>query len=108
MDCATVSNGEIGYCTCNTCTENEGDCDFHEDCQGGHVCGFNSCPASLGFDSEVDCCSPMGNIRKLCVKNIIKILLIKETFVNKNLFFRLPICSKIIFAKCCKGATIQI
>ena len=25
-------------------------------CQDGLVCGSNNCPASLGFDSEVDCC----------------------------------------------------
>ena len=56
MDCATVSNGEIGFCTCNTCTENEGDCDFNYQCQDGHRCGSNNCPNSYGFDSNTDCC----------------------------------------------------
>ena len=56
VNCATVSNGEIGFCNCNICSGNEGDCDFHEECQVGLDCGSNNCPASLGFDSEVDCC----------------------------------------------------
>ena len=56
VSCATVSNGEIGFCNCNTCSENEGDCDAHDECQDGLSCGSNNCLASLGFDSEVDCC----------------------------------------------------
>ena len=48
--------GEIGFCICNTCSENEGDCDFHNECQDGLFCGSNNCPAYLGFDSEFDCC----------------------------------------------------
>ena len=57
VNCATVSNGEIGFCYCNTCSENEGDCDSHDKCQDSLGCGSNNCPASLGFDSEIDCCS---------------------------------------------------
>ena len=64
VNCATLSNGDVGYCSCNTCTENEGDCDVHNECQGGFDCGSNNCPASLGFDSETDCCTK-GKIRKL-------------------------------------------
>ena len=57
VNCATVSNGEIGFCHCNLCSEMEGDCvDSHDVCQDGLACGSNNCPASLGFDSEVDCC----------------------------------------------------
>ena len=56
VNLVTVSNGEIGFCNCNTCSENEGDCDSHDECQDGLFCGSNNCPASLGFDSEVDCC----------------------------------------------------
>ena len=52
----TVSNGEIGFCNCNTCSENEGDCNSHDECQVGLICGSNNCPSSVGFDSEVDCC----------------------------------------------------
>ena len=56
LNCTTVSNGEIVFCYCNTCSENEGDCDAHDECQDGLVCGSNNCPTSNGFDSEVDCC----------------------------------------------------
>ena len=56
VDCATVSNGDSGYCSCSTCFENEGHCDSDDECQDGLFCGSNNCPASLGFDSEVDCC----------------------------------------------------
>ena len=56
VNCATVNNGEIGFCYCNACSENKGDCDTHDECQDGLVCGTNNCLASLGFDSEVDCC----------------------------------------------------
>ena len=56
VNCATASNGEIGFCYCNTCSENEGDCDAHDECQDGLACGSNNCPALLGFGSEVDCC----------------------------------------------------
>ena len=65
VNCASKSNGEIGFCFCNTCSENEGDCDAHDECQDGLACGSNNCLASLGFDSEVDCCTK-GKIRNLC------------------------------------------
>ena len=52
------SNGEIGFCKCNPCSENEGDCDSDDECQDGHICGYNNCPISLGFGTEVDCCVP--------------------------------------------------
>ena len=55
-NCATVSKGEIGFCNCNACSEDEGDCDSHNDCQAGLTCGSNNCPALLGFAFEVDCC----------------------------------------------------
>ena len=56
VDCGNVTNGDIVFCNCHTCSENEGDCDSHDECQDDLVCGSNNCPASLGFDSEVDCC----------------------------------------------------
>ena len=56
VDCAIASIGEVGFCNCNTCYENQGDCDSDYECQDGLFCGSNNCPASLGFDSEVDCC----------------------------------------------------
>ena len=61
VDCAKVKVGEIGFCGCNLdmqlpCSENQGDCDFQYHCQGGLRCLSNSCPPSLGFDSNTDCC----------------------------------------------------
>ena len=56
VNCTTTCNGEIGFCNCNACAENEGDCDIHDECQEGLVCGSKNCPASLGFASIVDCC----------------------------------------------------
>ena len=56
VNCATTRNGEVGFCNCNTCSENEGNCDAHDECQDSLLCGSNNCPVSLGFDSEVDCC----------------------------------------------------
>ena len=56
VNCATASNGFDEFCYCNTCSENEGDCDAHDECQDGLFCGSNNCLAALGFDSEVDCC----------------------------------------------------
>ena len=52
-----MNNGDIGYCACKqSCTENEGDCDFNYQCQDGYRCGSNNCPDSYGFDSNTDCC----------------------------------------------------
>ena len=52
VNCASVSsNGDDQFCNCNTCSENEGDCDYNYQCQDGLVCGSNNC-----FDSKVDCC----------------------------------------------------
>ena len=55
-NCAIVNIGEIGFCHCDICSENEGDCDSNNECLEDLFCGSNNCPASLGFDSEVDCC----------------------------------------------------
>ena len=56
VNCGTASNGDDQFCYCTTCSENEGDCDYPDECDNGLFCGSNNCPASLGFDSEVDCC----------------------------------------------------
>ena len=62
VDCATaiLNNGDIGFCYCNTCAENEGHCDSHDECQDGLACGSNNCPESLGFSSDVNCCTGSG------------------------------------------------
>ena len=55
--CYQPTVGDENFCATGiTCGENEGDCDSHNECQSNHFCGSNNCPASLGFDSEVDCC----------------------------------------------------
>ena len=56
VNCGTASNGDDEFCYCNTCSENEGDCDFHDECPDGLACGSNNCLDLLGFDSKVDCC----------------------------------------------------
>ena len=58
VNCSTVKMGDDKFCNCNTCSENEGDCDYHYHCQSNHFCGSNyNCPTSLIFDSDVNCCS---------------------------------------------------
>ena len=57
VNCTTACNGDIGFCNCNTCSENEGDCDANDECHDGLFCGSNNCISTLGFDSEMDCCS---------------------------------------------------
>ena len=48
---------EDDFCTSeNPCSIDQGDCDIHDECQDGLVCGSNNCPDSLGFHSEFDCC----------------------------------------------------
>ena len=56
VNCTNVLNGNIGYCGCNACIENDGDCDSDNQCQNGLVCGSKNCPVSLGFNSNTDCC----------------------------------------------------
>ena len=48
----------------NPCGEDQGDCDHNFDCLDELVCGFNNCPASLGYDLEVDCCYDKLQIRR--------------------------------------------
>ena len=55
--CYQPTLGDENFCASGIpCEENDGDCDFHDECQDGLACGSNNCLASLGFDSEVDCC----------------------------------------------------
>ena len=58
VNCATTSNGNYEFCNCTTCSENEGDCDSHDECQDGLGCA--SCPANLGFGSNTHCCTQRG------------------------------------------------
>ena len=72
VNCVTTSDGDDEFCYCNTCLENEGDCDYHDECKDDLVCGINNCPASLGFDSEVDCCYqlPVGDFWNFCASGM--------------------------------------
>ena len=55
--CYQPTLGDEHFCASGIpCGENEGDCDAHDECQYGLACESNNCPASLGFDTEVDCC----------------------------------------------------
>ena len=60
MDCCyhpTV--GDEHFCTtANPCGEDEGDCDSNNECQSNLYCHNGvSCPDSLGFSSDVNCCT---------------------------------------------------
>ena len=55
VDCANISIGNIGFCKCAPCSEDEGDCDFHDECQENLLCGTKNCPHPL-LNSQVDCC----------------------------------------------------
>ena len=37
VNCATASNGYDEFCYCDTCSENEGDCDAHD--ESGYIKG---------------------------------------------------------------------
>ena len=72
VNCANVSLGDDEYCFCNTCSENEGDCDSHNECQASLACGSNNCPASLGFEFEIDCCyQPILGDEDFCSSGIL-------------------------------------
>ena len=51
-----MSLGDIAYCQCHPCWENDGDCDSDDECMDNYICGTNNCPEILGFESNVDCC----------------------------------------------------
>ena len=55
---SNVAFGDEDFCTTdNPCGVNEGDCDSNNECQTNLFCDTaNSCPASLGFASDVNCC----------------------------------------------------
>ena len=55
--CYAAMLGDEEFCATIPCGQDEGDCDFNSECQDGLLCGSNNCPVSLGFASEVDCCS---------------------------------------------------
>ena len=70
--CYQPTLGDENFCASGIpCGEDEGDCDSHAECQAGLGCGSDNCPASLGFDSEVDCCyQPTVGDEHFCVSGI--------------------------------------
>ena len=57
--CYGVFVGDDEFCTTDTnpCGVDEGDCDSNNECQTNLICDTaNSCPAYLGFASDVNCC----------------------------------------------------
>ena len=71
VNCTTVNNGDVGFCQCNSCSENEGDCNSHDECQDGLLCGVNNCPFSLGFHQDADCCyQPTPGEEDFCASGI--------------------------------------
>ena len=56
-DISIKCTNEDDFCTSqNPCGIDQGDCDIHDECQDGLLCGSNNCPGHLGFHSEFDCC----------------------------------------------------
>ena len=70
--CYAPTLGDEHFCASGiSCGENEGDCDSDDECQDGLsywlLCNiYNSCAASLGLVSEVNCCY----LRVECANNI--------------------------------------
>ena len=55
---------EGDFCTSqNPCGTDQGDCDIHDECQMGLICGSNNCPESALYNSDTDCCyaPPLGD-----------------------------------------------
>ena len=49
--------GDDNYCSgSNLCQNNEGDCDFNNQCDYGLLCGNNNCPTESGHGSNTNCC----------------------------------------------------
>ena len=62
-----MSLGDIAYCQCHPCWENDGDCDSDDECMDKNICGTNNCPEILGFESNVDCCyTPLLGDENFC------------------------------------------
>ena len=72
IDCcnnrSSLINGDLGFCTTSyPCGENEGDCNYDNQCLNGLICGQDNCPTSLGFDLKVDCCrKPVKGEKYFC------------------------------------------
>ena len=56
--CYAPTIGDEDFCTTgDPCGQDEGDCDSNNECNSGLFCDITiSCPAYLGFASDVNCC----------------------------------------------------
>ena len=70
--CYNATVGDEDFCTTdNPCGLNEGDCDSNNECQTNFLCDTaNSCAASLGFASDVNCCFEGGKSHEMILKNL--------------------------------------
>ena len=63
-------NEDEDFCTIDSpCGVDEGDCDSHDMCQVGLLCGLNNCPEE--FDNTTDCCHlPVAGEKDFCLSGI--------------------------------------
>ena len=84
--CYYPSIGDEHFCTTDhPCAVDEGDCDSNNECQTNLICDtVNSCPAHLGFASDVNCCLTSG-----CkfVEIILYLVHVSISFFNKFCFY---------------------
>ena len=52
-----MTNGDIGFCVCKSCSIDEGPCFHEKECQGDLACGIDNCPISHPFSSLTNCCT---------------------------------------------------
>ena len=64
VNCANVSNGDVGFCVCKSCYMNEGPCFHDEECQADLSCGIDNCPISHPFSSATNCCTDQLSRRR--------------------------------------------
>ena len=65
--CYAPTIGDEHFCASGkSCGEDQGDCDAHNECQDGLICGSNNC-----LDSEFDCCyQPTLGDENFCASGI--------------------------------------
>ena len=94
--CYATTVGDEYFCTTdNPCEVDEGDCDSFNECQGNLICDIAiSCPAYLGFASDVNCCSSASGCKSL----YIIIIVWKMVFF---LFCNWAVVAMVLFDKYC-------
>ena len=70
--CYSPMNGDISFCSSGIpCKTDEGDCDTHDECENNLRCGEKNCNATLGFNTQTDCCydAAMGDPEYCTMEN---------------------------------------